>query len=218
MSSSEPPGYRGVKEPDTCSMTPGQVTAPPGPAASLQRRDRHPQAAPAIRRRRPDVRLGGPPGGRPGPRPGRPLGEVTHRAHQRQASGVIRARRERPAPAPAGSAPAPSRVRLNEWSASSRAASSPAARRLRYAGWRRPHGPAGYNHSAARRVAGPALPRAASGAAPARRKSASRWVVAEPGHAPGSSDSTKRVFASSRSSRIRSEPGRPVSRSAQLAR
>ena len=68
------------------------MTAPPG-QRQLQRRDRHPEAALAIRRRRLGVRLGDRQVG--GRLVQAPLGEVTHRAHQGQL-GVIRARREGP--------------------------------------------------------------------------------------------------------------------------
>ena len=73
-------------------MTPARCTAPPG-QRQLQRRDRHPEAALAFRRRRLGVRLGDRQVG--GRLVQAPLSKVTHRAHQGQL-GVIRARREGP--------------------------------------------------------------------------------------------------------------------------
>ena len=74
----------------TCSMTPAQLTAPPC-QRQLQRRDRHPEAALAIWRRRLDVRLGDRQVG--GRLVQASLDKINSRAHQRQL-GVIRALRE----------------------------------------------------------------------------------------------------------------------------
>jgi hypothetical protein len=82
---------RGGQEPGLLDDA-GPVTAPPG-QRQLQRPDRHPQAALALRQRRPGVRLGDRQVG--GRLVQAPLSKVTHRAHQGQLR-VVRARREGP--------------------------------------------------------------------------------------------------------------------------
>jgi len=118
------PGYRRGQEPDLFDDA-GQVAAPSG-QQQLQERDRHSHAALAIRWRRLGVRLSGRKMG------GRlvqvSLDKLTGSANQRQLGVCTGARREARNSAWMVCA-CPSSVRLNEWSASSRAASgqSPAA-------------------------------------------------------------------------------------------